>query len=65
MIKKEDIGMIIKAFSHAYVLCPNEKVRNLISELLEIWDKNKPTGIDLKNAFGRALYPEKKEIIND
>lgn len=60
MIIKEDIGMIIKVLSHAYVIYPNEKIKELILELLKVWDKDKPNVKDLKNSFGRVLYPEKR-----
>jgi hypothetical protein len=45
-----------------YIFYPDETANKLIIELLKVLSKDKPTGTDLKNAFGRILYPEKKEI---
>jgi hypothetical protein len=64
LINKEKLGEIIKACSLAYTIFPHEKIKNLIVELLRVWDKNKPNEIDLLNGLGRGLSPEKKEIAN-
>jgi hypothetical protein len=65
LIKKENLEKIIGMLSLDYIFYPDETAKKLIIELLKVLSKDKPTGTDLKNAFGRILYPEKKEITID
>lgn len=64
MINKEKLGEIIKAYGLIYTIFPHKRIKNLIVELLKVWDKDKPNEIDLLNGLGRGLSPEKKEIAN-
>jgi hypothetical protein len=64
LITKENLKTIITILSRIYAFNPDERIRNLIVELLRVWDKNKPNEIDLLNGLGRGLSPEKKEIAN-
>jgi hypothetical protein len=65
LITKENLKTIITILSRIYAFNPDERIRNLIVELLKMRDKGRPSVIDLRNAFGKTLYPEKREITID